>query len=197
MDKMVSFEIEPLIIKPLTPDRWDDFEALFGSQGAYGGCWCMWWRLTRREFEQGQGADNRQAMQQIVSSGQIPGLIAYQGDEPCGWVSIAPREQFGSLERSRVLKRVDEEPVWSLVCFYIPRQFRGQNFTEKLIRGAILYVKSKSGKIIEAYPVSSQKANLAPVSSYMGVARVFEKTGFKEMSRPSKSKIIMRYYIDG
>lgn len=111
MNKKV-FTIDDLTIRPLTPDIWSDFENLFGPKGAYGGCWCMWWRLTRGEFEKGQGEGNRQAMKALVNSGIIPGLVAYRNDEPCGWCSVAPREHFKSLERSRVLKRIDDETVW-------------------------------------------------------------------------------------
>lgn len=100
---------------PLTRERWSDFEELFGERGAYGGCWCMWWRLTRREFEQQQGEGNRQAMKAIVESVQVPGILAYAAGEPVGWCSVAPREHYGSLNRSPVLKRLDDTPVWSIV----------------------------------------------------------------------------------
>ena len=115
----MMYKIEDIIIKPLTLSNWDDFEVLFGPKGAYAGCWCMWWRLSRKEFEKGQGEINKKAMKSIVQSGQIPGLIAYHEGEPCGWCSVAPREHYGSLERSRVLKRIDDQKVWSLVCFFI------------------------------------------------------------------------------
>jgi hypothetical protein len=82
----------PLKFQPLTPDRWSDFERLFGPHGAYGGCWCMWWRTTRSQFEQQHGEGNRQAMQDIVNSGEVPGILAYAGGEPIGWCSVAPRE---------------------------------------------------------------------------------------------------------
>ena len=97
----------------------------------------MWWRLTKKEFEKGQGEGNRRTMKKLVDSGIIPGLIAYNNNESCGWCSIAPREQYSSLERSRVLKRVDDKNVWSMVCFYIHKNYRGQNIGEKLMRIAI------------------------------------------------------------
>ena len=81
-----------LVCQPLTAERWSDFVELFGERGAYGGCWCMWWRLTRREFEQGQGEVNRQRMKAIVDSGRIPGILAYLQGKPVGWCSVAPRE---------------------------------------------------------------------------------------------------------
>ena len=185
---------DSLIMKPLTPELWADFENLFGPRGA-GGCWCMWWRVTREEFRKNQGKGNRLAIKKIVDSGQVPGLVAYKEGNPCGWCSIAPREEFASLERSRILKRIDGEAVWSLVCFFVHKKYRGENLLEKIITGAIDYVKSKGGKIIEAYPAPDRKEKRAPASAYMGIAKVFTRTGFKEMNRPSKNKIIMRCYL--
>ena len=192
---MQIINIEDLKVKPLTPETWNDFELLFGPKGAYGGCWCMWWRLPRKEFEAGQGQKNRDAMKAIVDSGTIPGLIAYKDDEPCGWCSVAPRDHYSSLERSRVLKRLDDLSVWSLVCFFINKKYRGISLGEKIIRGAIEYVKTQGGQIVEAYPTNIHKKNMSPVSTFMGIPKIFERVGFKEVRRPSKSKIIMRYYI--
>ena len=93
----------------LTPDTWKDFEALFGARGACGGCWCMWWRLKRPEYLRQKGAGNRAAMKKITRSGDSAGLIAYLKGAPVAWCSVAPRESFPVLDRSRVLKRLDEK----------------------------------------------------------------------------------------
>ncbi|HVX30165.1 MAG TPA: hypothetical protein VHA53_06760, partial [Nitrolancea sp.] len=98
----------PLTFEPLTSERWNDLEALFGPRGACGGCWCMTWRLTRAEYERGKGDGNREAFRAVVASGAPVGLLAYAGNEPIGWCAIAPREDFPALERSRILKRVDD-----------------------------------------------------------------------------------------
>ena len=185
-----------LDFQPLTADCWPDFEALFGEHGAYGGCWCMWWRLTRREFEAQQGEDNRQAMKAIVESGEVPGILAYHEGQPVGWCSVAPREQFGSMERSRVLKRLDNTPVWSIVCFFVAKGYRGQGVAESLIRAAVDYVGSQGGKVVEAYPTVPKTDKLPPVSSFMGIPVMFERAGFVECARPSKSRAIMRYFIE-
>ncbi len=194
---MLSRETTPLIVlsRPLTVDRWSDFEALLGPHGAYGGCWCMWWRSTRREFAERQGEGNRLAMKAIVESGQVPGILGYYEGKPVGWCSIAPRETYGSLERSPVLKRVDDKPVWSIACFYVAKDYRGRGIPAELIRGAVEYVRSQGGKVVEAYPTVSKKGRLPPVSSYMGLPQMFERAGFAEIARPSKSKAIMRYFI--
>ena len=183
-------------IKPLTLSIWTDFEKLFGPRGAYGGCWCMWWRLPRKEFEENQGEQNRKAMKSIVESGGIPGILAYIDEEPCGWCSVAPRESFESLQRSRVLKPIDDQEVWSIVCFFIHKQHKGKNLGLKLIEGAIEYVKSQGGKIIEAYPTILKSDKAPPVSTFMGIPKIFKKAGFVEVHRPSPSKVIMRYCIN-
>jgi len=191
-----TFQIDDLIIRPLTAALWSDFAELFGERGAYGGCWCMWWRLSRREFEIGQGAGNRRAMKRLVDSGNIPGLLAYEGKTAIGWCSIAPREQYATLERSRVLKRLDSEPVWSIVCFYIHKGYHGQGVAEKLTRGAVEYARSRGAKVVEAYPTIPRSKKLPPVSSFMGLPQIFRSAGFVECKRASASKVVMRYYVN-
>lgn len=186
-----SFEFHPL-----TKERWSDFEDLFGARGAYGGCWCMWWRLTRREFEEGQGDGNRNAMHSIVSGGEVPGILAYEGGEVAGWCSVAPRENYGSLNRSPVLKRIDDKQVWSIVCFYIAKDHRRKGLARKLIQAAIDYVRSQGGKVVEAYPTVPKSGRVPPVSSFMGFPSLYESVGFVECARPSKSKVVMRYFIE-
>jgi len=82
---------------PLKIERWGDFEKLFGKRGACGGCWCMWWRLKRSEFERQKGDGNKQAMKRIVASGEVPGIFAYAGGEAVAWCSVAPRENYTAL----------------------------------------------------------------------------------------------------
>jgi GNAT superfamily N-acetyltransferase len=180
---------------PLTKDRWSDFEELFGERGAYGGCWCMWWRLTRREFEKQQGEGNRKAMKAIVNSAEVPGIMAYSGRKAVAWCSVAPREKYSSLNRSPVLKRLDDTPVWSIVCFFVVKSHRKQGIAQDLIRAAVEYVRSRGGNVVEAYPTQPKSDQLPPVSAYMGLPSMFENVGFVECARPSKSKVIMRYYI--
>jgi GNAT superfamily N-acetyltransferase len=184
-----------LTCHPLTKRRWSDFEELLGPHGAYGGCWCMWWRSTRREFEERKGDGNRLAMKAIVVSGEVPGVLAYIQGKPAGWCAVAPRERFGSLERSRVLRRLDEEPVWAIVCFYLARGFRGQGLAEALIGGALDHVRAEGGRVVEAYPTVPRGRQLAPVSSFMGVPSMFARVGFAECARPSEAKMIMRRRI--
>ncbi len=156
----------------------------------------MWFRLRRRDFDRNSGEQNRQAMKDIVDSGEVPGLLAYAGGEPVGWVSLSPREKFPHLEHSRTLKRVDDQPVWSIVCFVVDERFRRRGLMTKLLQAAIDYARQRGAKIVEAYPVEPQKA-LSGYSGYTGIASAFRKAGFVEVLRRAEHQPIMRYLVGG
>src|SRR6185312_8724909 len=142
-----------LSFHPLTTERWADLETLFGPRGACGGCWCMTWRLTRSEYERNKGESNRLAFRTIVESGVPIGLLAYCEREPVGWCAIAPRESFPTLDRSRILKRIDDEPVWSVVCFFVKRGYRRSGVSTRLLRAAVDFACERGAQIVEGYPV--------------------------------------------
>ncbi|NPV76148.1 MAG: GNAT family N-acetyltransferase [Anaerolineae bacterium] len=183
-------------VYPVTPDRWTDLETLFGPRGACGGCWCMYWRLSRKEFELGKGEGNRTALRALVMACQLPGLLACHNGEPVGWCSIGPRSVFPVLKRSRVLKPVDEKPVWSVVCFFVHRRFRRQGLTVKMLQEAVRYAAGQGASIVEGYPVVPRSRNTGAVFIYTGVYTAFQKAGFIEVARRSETRPIMRFYIN-
>lgn len=179
-------------VHPLTAERWADLEALFGPRGAYGGCWCMWWRLTGREFGQGAGEGNRRAMEALVGSGQVPGLLAYADGRPVGWCSVGPREAFGRIERSRVLKRVDDRPVWSIVCFYVGRGWRGRGLVAALLEAAVDYAAAQGAQAVEGYPLAPRQDRVPAMYAFRGLVANFERAGFRQVARRSPSSPVMR-----
>ncbi len=179
----------------LTSERWDDLERLFGKRGACGGCWCMLWRLKRSDFNKQKGEGNRKALKKIVDSGQVPGILAYTNHESIGWCSISPRENFSTLERSRILARVDDKPVWSVVCFFIARPYRRKGLTVKLLETCLKYVKEHGGGIVEGYPVDLIRGKTPDVFANTGLATAFRKAGFGEVARRSPTRPIMRCAI--
>jgi GNAT superfamily N-acetyltransferase len=180
--------------KPLTPARWTDFESLFGSNGACGGCWCMTWRVSNKEFQQKKGAGNKRSIKRLVESGPPPGILAYAGREPVGWISIAPREQFIRLQGSRVLAPIDDQPVWSVTCFFVRKDFRRQGLTIQLLKAAADFAKKKGAKLVEGYPYDLQK-NMPPPFVWTGLAASYEKAGFNEVARRSPTRPIMRFSL--
>lgn len=184
-----------LSFEPLTADRWGDFERLFGPRGACGGCWCMWWRLTAKEFEGRKGASNKRAMKALVRGGEVPGLLAYAGEEPVGWCAVAPRSTYPRLSRSRILRPVDDADVWSAVCFFVAKPWRKRGVTTALLRAAVDFVKSRGGKCVEGYPVEPAKSKIPDVFAFHGVASAFKAAGFAEVARRSPTRPIMRYLL--
>lgn len=181
-------------VHPLTPDRWADFERLFGANGACGGCWCMWLRLPRKAFDAGKGAGNKRAMRNRVKDGAAPGLLAYDGGAPVGWVAVAPREEYPALERSRIMQPVDDRPVWSVTCFFVAKTHRNTGLTVELLEAAVAYVRGQGGRIVEGYPVEPN-GEMAPAFAWHGLASAFRAAGFREVARRSPTRPLMRRTI--
>jgi len=184
-----------LSFAPLTPERWADFEALFCPDRTCDECWCMWWRQTHARFMKNRGERNRRAMKQIVDSGAVPGIIAYDGSAPVGWCSVAPREEFGRLNRSPVLKPIDDERVWSIVCFVVHRGARGRGVMRALLSAAVTYAAQNGAAVVEGYPRDTAVKHYSTADLYVGTVSLFSGAGFSEAARRSPSRPIMRYSI--
>jgi GNAT superfamily N-acetyltransferase len=184
-----------VVVKPLTPETWQDFLQLFGDKGACGGCWCMWWRLPNAQFEQQKGPGNRRALRQLVNAGAVPGLIAYDGSRPIGWCSAAPREEFIRLERSRILEPVDDTPVWSVVCFFVEKAYRQRGVSRELLEATKRWVQRQGGTVLEGYPVEPTGDRVPPLFVFTGLAAAFEAAGFEECARRSPTRPIMRCHL--
>jgi GNAT superfamily N-acetyltransferase len=184
-----------LTILPLTPARRADIEQLFGPRGACGGCWCMVWRLPRKKWEAGKKSGNRRLFLKLVDDDVKPGLIAYHEGKPVGWISVGPRSEFDYLARSRVLKPIDEKPVWSVTCLFTHKDYRGKGVSIALLKAAVDFVKEQGGRIVEGYPVIPYKDKMPPVFAWTGTLAAFKKAGYKEVARGSKARPIMRRVI--
>lgn len=151
-------------------------------------------------FKKTKGDGNRQILKQIVEADKQPGILAYDGKQTVGWCGIAPREDLVALENSRILKRVDDQPVWSITCFFVNKEARGQGVMESLVKAAVAHAKSHDAQIVEAYPIDMQSPKLLgqtfnSYSGYMGVASAFRALGFEEVGRASETQLIMRLNI--
>ena len=180
---------------PATPSRWADVERLFGERGACGGCWCMFWRKSRTQYEADKGSKNKNEFKRIISAGLKPGIIAYLGKEPVGWCAVAPRREYLALERSRILKPVDDQPVWSVSCLFVRKDFRRQGVASTLLSAAVEFAKKQGAKIVEGYPVEPSNKRMPDPFLWHGVPSAFKAAGFQEVLRRSKSRPIMRYLV--
>ena len=183
-----------LVCRPLTPDRWADFETLVGERGACGGCWCTFWRQPRSAFNENKGLGNRRIMLGIVNDGP-PGILGYLGGEPVAWCAVAPREDYPALGRSRILQPVDDKPVWSVSCLFVRKDQRMKGLSVRLLRAAVEHVKSQGGTVVEGYPVEPKTDAMPAAFAWTGLASAFRAAGFREVARRSDTRPIMRYEI--
>lgn len=183
--------------KPLTSETWKDFEDLFGEKGATGGCWCMYWRVRRSEYVVSKGLQNKKKMKKMVSTSELPpGIILYADRRAVGWCAVGPRESFPVLANSRILRPVDDQPVWSIVCFFIDKDFRRMGLTEIFLKYAIEFCKKHGAAVVEGYPFDVSGKNYPAVFAFTGIASAYLKAGFKEVARRSEGRPVMRYMIE-
>jgi GNAT superfamily N-acetyltransferase len=160
----------------------------------------MWFRITAQEFSKGAprggAAGNRASMRKIVAGGKVPGLLAYLEGRPVGWISVAPRKEYGRIERSPVAKAESDEPgVWSIVCWYIDRRHRGQGVGSALLEAAVDHAKRKGARVIEGYPVDPSHRKHTNAEAFVGIDSMFRRAGFREVARHSPSRPLMRYVV--
>lgn len=181
-----------LCLRELTAATWSSFETLFGEKGACGGCWCSLWRRPKKDFDQGKTGGNKDWMYHLVQKGEVPGLLFFQDDLPVAWLSLGPRDQFDYLTRSRVLLPVDDQPVWSISCFYVDKTARGKGLTPGMLEMASDYAYRQGAHILEGYPIDPNKPKMPAVFVWTGLLRSYQKAGFKEVARNSETRPIMR-----
>ena len=179
-----------LRVVPATAERWPDLVDLFERKGPRGGrrntpgygCWCMWWR----DRSLGHGTPKKRALASLVRAGREPGLLAYDGGEAVGWISVAPRESYGALLRSPQYRPQDEDAhVWSIVCFVVDRPRQGEGVAAALLDEAVAHARRRSAAALEAYP------HRVKDDDYMGRLDLYLERGFLVV-REQKHRAVVR-----
>ncbi|EMN02488.1 acetyltransferase, GNAT family [Leptospira noguchii str. 1993005606] len=179
-------EDKNVIIKPVDNNNWSDFETLFESKGGPHYCWCMAWRMTPEERKNNTTENRKKFIKQRVRSSVPIGLIGYINQEAIAWCSIAPRETYRSLGGDESL-----ENVWSVVCFFVKKQYQGGGMATTFIESAKDYAKKNGAKYLEAYPVEKK----SPSYKFMGFISMFEKSGFMFIKKAGTRRNVMTYKL--
>ncbi len=161
-------------IRRVDRSGFDDLARLFEGHGNPGYCWCMLWRVPTAAYRGTDSAGRRGMLRDRVESGEPVGLLAYDGDRPIGWCSIAPRETYARIERSRLRRRLDDRPTWSVVCFVIERHHRHAGVRERLLEAACADAAGHGAEVVEAYPAPEG----GPSYRFMGSRRFWREAGF-------------------
>ena len=184
---------------PVTRERWPDMQRLFEASakedpGHPSRCWCMEMRLGEAsdcdQVSDRDGESNRSSMEELVQSGQTPGILAYQGNEPIGWCSISPRAQLnlGDAYRSRP---IGTSGVWSVACFYVPETRRGEGLMKGLLSAAVDYAISAGAEIVEGYPVNAEFES----DGAAGIVPIFEEKGFVKAASVNPVQQVMCFVV--
>jgi GNAT superfamily N-acetyltransferase len=187
-------------VEPLTPARWKDLEDLFGLAGATMGCWCMYWRMPRSEWDAARGDETKALFRKRVKRGPPPGVLAYADGKPVGWLQVGPRADAPQWNTPRRLSAPlpdapeTDESVWAATCFFVRRGWRGKGVTKALVEGAIGHARKAGARMIEACPHEGG-GRIDAGSLYVGHARVFERAGFEEVARRKPNRPLMRLVL--
>ena len=166
-------------VRPLTPERWDALAELFREGGDPRWCWCQFWRLRSKDFSAMKVPQLRERLHDQASSAEPPGLVAFDGNRAVGWVSLGPRAEFERIVRSKVIPKVDDRPVWSVVCFAVSADARGRGVARALLDAAIEHARAAGATALEAYPVVVERREaIHPDSAFTGTLPMFERAGF-------------------
>jgi GNAT superfamily N-acetyltransferase len=183
----------PLTARPVTPADWPLIEQLFGARGACGGCWCMSWRVPGhgKAWEAAKGEPNRLRLQELVQRHEVHAVLAFAGDRPVGWCSFGPRASFPRLMNSRALARTDIDGVWSVVCFFIPPEWRRQGVATCLLQAVVQRAAALGAREVEGIPaVPYGDGKLPAAFAWTGVPALFVAAGFAELRRKGATRPI-------
>ena len=162
-----------------TPDRFEDVAALLGPRREDApACWCLYFRLTSAEFSALKGRERPDYLESLCARDDSPGMVAYLDGNPVGWCALGPRHEMGRLERSRTIPKVDDLPVWSVVCFVVRPGYRRRGVARTMLDGAIEYARSRGAIALEGYPVDTGGKRISATFAYVGTTTLFERAGF-------------------
>jgi GNAT superfamily N-acetyltransferase len=158
----------------------------------------MYWRAPREDFIGPARKSMKARMRAVVRKGPPPGLIAYRGDTPVGWVQVGARRATPNWNGPRRLSaplgalEADDSKIWAVNCFVVPRAYRGAGVAAALLEGAVRWARKNRARSIDGCPVETSDRVANPASIYHGVASMFERAGFEEIARRRADRPLMR-----
>jgi GNAT superfamily N-acetyltransferase len=152
----------------------------------------MYPRLTEAQARALTGSGSasrrrREAMTELAARRYAPGLLAFEGDEPVGWVAVAPRIELARIEASRATPRIDHKDVWVIPCVTVRKTVRGHGIAVALIRAAVAYAVENGAPAVEAYPRAGG-ARTKDDNAYFGTETLFRRAGFQVVREPVRNR---------
>jgi predicted GNAT family acetyltransferase len=189
--------VQNLVVQALTPDRWGDFETLFGPSGACYGCWCTHFRVPTSQRKTMDAAEKKQLIQERISAGPPPGLLGYIDGQPIAWVQVGPRAELPQWNSPKTVSRpldpadAEDSTVWAVSCFFINSKDRGKGYSHRMLSEAVNFARASGARLLEGCPIERTKQSKS-VGLYVGSQRIFEAAGFSEVAKRKDGRPLMR-----
>jgi GNAT superfamily N-acetyltransferase len=188
--------VTEVVVVPATPDRWDDVVTILGGSGDKG-CWCQAPRGRAVGYGTSEPGARRAALRAQLEEEPPAGMLAYVDGEVAGWCGFGPRPRLPRLEHSRTIPRVDDLPVWSILCFNIRVGYRRMGVASALLAGVVDHARRSGAPGLEAYPIDPDGSRVDVGFGYVGLTPWFEKLGFRRVVETSahsdrRPRILMR-----
>jgi GNAT superfamily N-acetyltransferase len=110
-------------------------------------------------------------------------MLAFAGEKPVGWCCFGPRGDFPRLETVKALRLEWSPATWAIVCFFVPKQWRGRGVATHLLEAATVRAFELGAKEVHGYPVSPRSTSASAAFVWTGVPRLFEKAGYERLQR--------------
>ena len=129
-------------------------------------------------------------------------MLAYVDGEVAGWCGFGPRPSLPRLERSRTIPKIDDKPVWSILCFNIRVGYRRRGVATALLDGVIDFARTSGAPGLEAYPIDPEGGRVNSGFGYVGLTPWFERRGFRRVLETAarsdrRPRILMRLDFGG
>ncbi|WP_434811846.1 GNAT family N-acetyltransferase [Microbacterium sp. bgisy189] len=184
-----------ITIRPATTERFADAEHALTGGGDGGSCWCQWFMLTGREFDDTSRDEKRERLRGDLATAPTSALIAYVDDEPAGWVKVSPRPAQPRLARTRNVasspEPLDAPDVWAITCFVVRREHRKQGLNARPLDAAVRHAREHGARVVEGYPIDTDAKKTSTNELFHGALSTFLDAGFTEVARPGAARPIV------
>jgi GNAT superfamily N-acetyltransferase len=195
-------------VVPASSASWADLQAIFGTTGLPGRCYCQFFKVHDRDWNSLTDQDRRDRLREQTRCDDpraeaTTGLVAYSDSEPAGWVAVEPRSAYSRLLRTRMVwsgrdEDKEDDGVWAVTCFVTRRGYRRRGISYALAAATVDYARQRGARAIEAYPMIPEPGKEVTWGQlYVGSRQVFASAGFAEVSRPSPRRVVMRIEFAG